>query len=116
MTTIYQHDFTLLQGATLDKSFTFQSAGSPVNLTGYTARMQLRATVDAVSPLLDMTNANGKIILGSGTGNIRLLVSATDTAALNFSTAVYDLELVTAGGVVRRLLRGTVTLDKEVTR
>ena len=42
--------------------------------------------------------------------------SATQSAALDFNSAVYDLEIVSPAGVVTRLVQGTVTLSREVTR
>lgn len=118
MPKLYVHDFTLLQGSTLDKSFTLTANATPVDLTTYSARMQARATVDDVTTLLSLTSGAGELILGASTGNVRILVGAVATAALTFTTAVYDLELVSADAtpVVRRLMRGTITLSKEVTR
>ena len=45
--------------------------------------------------------------------NIELSMTATATAALDFDTGVYDLELV-SGTEVTRLLEGIVTLSREV--
>jgi len=89
---------------------------APVNLTGYTARLQIRETVEATDTLLSLTTENGGITLGGTAGTITLLASATATAALDFVNAVYDLEVISGSGVVTRLLHGTVTLSKEVTR
>jgi len=45
--------------------------------------------------------------------NIEVSMTASATAALDFETAVYDLELV-SGVAVTRLIEGIVTLSKEV--
>jgi hypothetical protein len=45
--------------------------------------------------------------------NIKMSMTATATAALDFETAVYDLELV-SGTTVTRLLEGIVTLSREI--
>lgn len=112
-----QYDFTIEQGTTVAKVFTYKDdSNANIDLTGYTARMQARATIDASSPLIDLTTENGGITLGGAAGTVTINISATETAAYTFTTAVYDLELVSAGGVVTRLLKGTITLDKEVTR
>jgi len=89
---------------------------APKDLTAYTARMQLRSTRASATVLLLLTDSNGRIVLGGTEGSVNLVLSATDTAALSFSTAEYDLELVSAGGVVKRLASGVITLNKEVTR
>lgn len=104
------------QGATFDTTLTWKDeAGTPVNLTGYTARMQIRPEVGSSTVTLDLTTANGRIALGGAAGTIRLTIDAATTAALLPSVQVHDLELV-VGSTVTRLLRGSVTIDPEVTR
>lgn len=88
----------------------------PVNLTSFTARMQIRPTLEDTTVLVSLTTENGGITLGGVTGTIALLLTAAATAVLNFSNAVYDLEIIDATGVVTRLLSGNVILSKEVTR
>jgi hypothetical protein len=53
--------------------------------------------------------------LGGDTGVITLTLTATQTAEIT-ENGVYDLELVSAGGSVTRLLKGSFRLDREVTR
>lgn len=90
--------------------------GVPFDLTGYIARMQVRATIASASALIDLTTANGGIVLGGTAGTIRVIITAAATAALTISEGVYDLELIPADLSVRRLLQGTVTVSKEATR
>lgn len=105
------------QGATFDPVFTWKDQnGLPINLTGFTARMQIRETVDSVAVLHELTTENGGLTLGGSAGTITVQISATDTAAFDFEQAVYDLEVEAANGGVTRLLRGFATLSKEVTR
>jgi hypothetical protein len=89
---------------------------APKDLTSYTARMQLRSSISSATVLLELTSGNGDIVLGGTEGSATLVLTATQTAALSFSTAVYQLELVSGAGVVKRLASGTITLSKEVTR
>lgn len=88
----------------------------PVDLTGYTARMQIRATLEDATVLVSLTTENGGITLGATAGTIALLITAAATTLLTFSNAVYDLEIISAGGIVTRLLSGNIILSKEVTR
>lgn len=106
------------QGSTFDKLVTWKAGTNPapVNLTGCTARAQIRADVDSATVLLSMTTENGRIQLGGAAGTIRILLSATETAALNFDSAVYDLEIVWPDGRVERKMRGSVVVSREVTR
>jgi hypothetical protein len=77
--------------------------------------MQLRTSYSAASASLELTTANGRVSLTSA-GVITLSLTATETAALAAGRYVYDLELVSSGGVVTRLLEGVVTVSPEVTR
>lgn len=106
------------QGATFDYTLTWKSAGVPVNLTGYTARMQVRESYDAGTAILALTNGTG-ITLGGTAGTIALTAAATATAALDgtpHKQYIYDLELVSGAGVVTRLVEGNFTIYPEVTR
>lgn len=105
------------KGATFDVTLTYKDENEVViNLTGYTARLQIRDTQDAASFIHEMTTANGGIVLGGVAGTIQLIISDTDTTAFTETTGVYDLELISSGGAVTRLVEGTVTFYEEVTR
>lgn len=112
----------IYQGATFTKSLTWKTAPdenaatTPVNLTGCTARMQIRAKLESTAPLLSLTTENGGISLGGTAGTVELLIDADDTTAITWKAGVYDLEIVFAGGEVRRLMYGSVTVSPEVTR
>ena len=111
------YSLTIEQGATLSRVLTYKdSAGSSINLTGFTARMSLRTDIEDSSAILSLTTENGRIALGGGAGTITLTVSASDTAALTAGNGVYDLEIVSSGGVVTRLIEGSYTISREVTR
>lgn len=88
---------------------------TPVALSGFTARMQIRDTADATATLASLVSPTD-IVLDDTAHTITLSISATATAAYTFTDAVYDLELVSAAGVVTRLLEGNVTVLSEVTR
>jgi hypothetical protein len=110
------YDILIEQGATYSQVITYKDNGVAVNLTGYTARMQVRATLESASTLVELTTANSRIALGGTAGTITLTISATDTAALTAGRGVYDLELVSGSGIVTRLLQGVATISRNVTR
>lgn len=89
---------------------------SPVDLTGYTARMQIRAKITDTAFIDEYTTVNGKLVLDLTNSGIVINVDAVTTAAYSFTSAVYSLEMVSAGGVVTPLVTGTLTLIPEVTR
>lgn len=111
-----RYDIEIEQGSTFNLPLIWKAGGALVNLTGYTARMMVRADFADASPLLILTTENGRIALGGAAGTIDLTIAATVTAALtDWGRGVWDLELV-SGSTVKRLLNGRAVLAKEVTR
>jgi len=114
------HNFTCNQGATFNRTITWKdSANAAYDLTGYTARMHVRTAIDAANTIITLTTSNSRITLGSNAatkGQITLNISAADTANLTPAIYVYDLELVSGGGVVDRLIEGNFVVKAEVTR
>lgn len=129
-----KYNFTIEQGATVDFAVNYKdSESNPIDISGYQARMQLRPEKGSnilyltLSSSLD-TTYTGLNFSGSGgsnastppsSGSIGVYVSAVTSSLLNFETAFYDLEIVSGSGTtatVTRILEGTVTLSKEVTK
>lgn len=111
------HNITVEQGATFTLSAVYKdSAGAVVDLTGYTARMQIRKRKSTTTTLSDSTTANGEIAITALSGLVVVTIPAATTADFEGKTAFYDLELEDAAGTVTRLLEGVVTISKEVTR
>lgn len=106
------------QGATFRKHFVWKvgTPAAPKDLTGYTARMQIRETVESAVVLKSLTTENGGITLGGATGEIDLYLSAVDTAAIAWDSGVYDIEFIAPNSDVIRRIAGTVIVTKEVTR
>lgn len=110
------YHFAIEQGSTFGRTITYKdSAGDAINLTGYTARMQLRKSIEDESTVIELTTENGRIALGGSEGTITLTIAASDTASLSTVEGVYDLELAT-GSTVEKLIAGTFTVKREVTR
>lgn len=114
---IFTDPLTICQGATFDPQWTFTSAGgAPINLTGCTARMQVRAKITDPVVLVNLTTENGGITLGGATGTIDLYISDENTALFSWRGGVWDFELVWPSGRVTRLAQGTAEVWPEVTR
>jgi len=110
------YHFSMEQGSTFSRSITYKnSSGDAIDLSGYTARMQLRKNIEDAAPLIELTTENGRIAITGSTGTIVLTISAADTASLNPVEGVYDLELV-SGSTIEKLIAGTFTIKREVTR
>lgn len=124
-----KYNFTIEQGTTIKLELAYKDvSGSAIDLTGYSGRMQIRpdfadntktsyiylsSSLNADGTGLNFSGSNGTTTPASGT--IGLFISAVSSSALNFDTAYYDIELE-SGSIVTRLLQGTITLSREVTR
>ena len=120
-----KYSFIIEQGATTDFEVQYKdSNGSPVNLSTYHARMQIRSdyggtlianltsSLDTDGTGLNLSGSNGTTPVSSG--SIGIFISAASSSNFNFDEAKYDLELV-QGSTVTRLLEGKVKLSKNVT-
>jgi len=116
------YDLCIQQNATFSRIFVWtayatgpNTAGAqpqPVDLTGFTAAMQIRAYPLASAVLYD---ASSNITLGGNAGTISLEIPAATTAGFTWWAAVYDLLLTDPSGSVTRFLNGSVTVSPGVT-
>lgn len=122
-----KYTLTMWQGSTFGLSLTVKDANNAVqNLTGYSARMHIRPTYDSESIAESLTTANGEIVITPLEGNVSLTLDATRTAnvyvdrstgtKLPKTVYVYDIELVSAGNTVSKILWGNINVYGEVTR
>lgn len=115
---------TIEQGATfqlalqLSTGGTVADGGTPINLTGYVVRMHVRKRLaNPDPPLLDLSTVSGHITITDALlGKIEIVIPADETEVLDWISGVYDLEIESGTGFVRRLLYGNVKVSKEVTR
>ncbi|CAE6859629.1 hypothetical protein R69746_07749 [Paraburkholderia aspalathi] len=127
-------NFTLKQGADTSISMTWlQSDGvTPLNLTGYSMKLAIKASASSPTALLTLTsaaNTGSRIVLGGTAGTINLIFARADTAALVasglpnvnligtplYQVGAYDLQYTDNAGNVNYLLEGTVSLDPQIT-
>jgi hypothetical protein len=103
------------QGADWYVTFVYQDAnGVPINITGYTAAMQLRSLPSDSATALSLSTGSGITITGA-TGTIAIHATAAQTGAIQAGNYYYDLE-ITSGGIVTRLIQGQITVSAQVTR
>jgi len=112
-----QYDILIEQGATFSRTFVWKDSSEvAVDLTGYTARMQIRKTKSGSTVYITATTENDGITLGGDEGTVLVTIPAADTADLEILRGVYDVELIDSEGVVTRLVEGAVEVSREVTR
>lgn len=90
---------------------------TPIDLTGYTAQMQIRETLDSSTVIHELTSAvGGGISIDTANYTVTISIPANTTRNFDFTTAVYSLELTNPSGVVTTLVTGNLTLVREITR
>lgn len=110
-------NLSINQGATFRHKFTWQDAKKrAINLTGYTARLQARESVESPAAVLDLSTENGGIVLGGTNGTVSLYIAPAQTNPLTQRKLVYDLELYAPNGDVVRLVEGNFTISPKITR
>lgn len=87
---------------------------TPVDLTGYLARMDIKDKIGGTI-LFSLTTTNGRIEIDLVTKKITLLITDEETAAFTWKKGVYTLEMETAGEEVIPLITGKVAVMREVT-
>ena len=113
-------DITIYQGDTYTLQFrvrnlnTDGTPGTYVDLTGCTPKAQIRTSTSATTVLAEFTAT-----LADQTttpGGVTLSLTAAQTAALTYGTAVWDAQVTYPSTAVQTFLQGKVTLIYEVTR
>lgn len=111
------YNLSIEQGIPYVKEFQVKEAtGANKNLTGYTARMQFRPYPESTELSLDATTANTKLIIDTVSSLVKINLSEADTKALAYTSYSYDIELVDSSNKPIRLVQGSVSLSREVTR
>lgn len=111
-------NITIEQGAALSQLIQWKDkSGNPVNLTGYSAKFQVRASKEDTIPIVSLTHSSG-LTLGGANGTIAVSIADSATATYTFTKAYYDLWLSPASPANSsvRLLEGFVYLSKRVSR
>lgn len=128
-----RYSFVIEQGTTIDFEIQYKNSNdTPIDLTEYSGKLQIRSTYAQDSGELFLTlssslNPDGTGLNFSGSngttpptsGSIGIYIASCTSSLLTFDDAKYDLELYSGSGdcpFTIRLLEGNVKLSKEVTR
>jgi hypothetical protein len=110
------YNITILQGS--DKTISLvlkDDDGVVINLTGYTAAMQVRTSPKSTILLDELTTENSRIVIVPLEGKISLVFPNGVSSEYGFVKAVYDLELY-KDDIVSRLIEGSFFVSLEVTK
>jgi len=108
-------DFTVTNGAT-GIYISGGIATAPYDITGFSARMQLRSLPDSPEVVLDLTTDNGGIAINGPDGVIAVHATAAQTTAIDEGPYYYDLEIESNSLIVTRVSQGQAIVSAEVTR
>lgn len=115
------------RGADWHRIFSHESQATrvPFDLTGCTARMQIRSELDSSVVLDTLTTENGRLVLvnrdnplgGVVLAGIKIIFPNAISSAYLWDEAVYDLEIVRPSGLVDCMIETSpIALTGEVTR
>jgi hypothetical protein len=119
-----KYSFIIEQGSTTNFSIVYtDSTGVPVDLSYYSAKMQIRpypGSNDLIAKLRSSLNGDGTGLnmSNAASGAIGIFIASCTSSMFNFNEASYDLDIVSGSGncpYVNRILEGKVKLSKEVT-
>lgn len=116
------YDLVIKRGARFDLSlqWVLDNGPPPVfqDLTGWSAKLQIREAAGAADPAIaTLSTAGGGIVLGGIAGTILASWTAAQTLAMAADThdAVWDLVLTPPGGEPQDFLEGDVIFRDQVT-
>ena len=111
-------NFVIEQNATFDPVVRLKIKGTddPVDLTGFTALMQIRKTRfdDAVLVQLStdsLPEDDGTITIDGPNGTLALFIDHTVTATFDFEYGVYDIILIAPSDRRSRPIEGAITFS-----
>lgn len=114
------------EGATFQQTFQWKTGSLPetsvpVDLTGYTAKMQARVKLTDEIPLFDLTTQNGGIIIEAPEEEGKYTIYISDTknkcgSKRELVVAQYDLFLISGSGVASLQQYGTLQVFPSNTR
>ena len=109
------YNFFMDQGATWSLEIQIlEPDDDPLNLTGFSAAMQMRSDFGTEPAYLTLESPSSGIVITPAEGKLLLTATSTQTLALPAGFYLYDIEIY-SGNFVQRVLQGTVTVNSEVT-
>lgn len=100
------------QGANYSNIITVAAnTGSPLNLTGYTVKSQMRKSYTS-STFYNFTAS----VYDVDNGKIRLELTAAQSQAIVPGRYLYDVEITSGAGNKTRVVEGIVTVSPEITQ
>jgi hypothetical protein len=107
------YSFSIYKGDTYQLIFTVDQ-----DVSAYTAKMDLKTAIDAVSAALSLTTANGKVTQTysaiTGLTTCTATISAADSAALSTLTYFFDYQWTLPDATVWTPIAGRISVVKDI--
>jgi hypothetical protein len=111
-----QKNFEVDQNATF--SFILQykdDDGNAIDLTGASAKMQIRDSKSSTKLAVTLTSPLGGITIDGPTGTVSVKMTPTQTNKLFYPKSSYDIMIIDSNSNKTKLLEGFMTLNRSVT-
>lgn len=106
---------TVIKNRTWSISVTWETDNTPVNLTGYTLRMQVKSDPSS-SAMVTLSSSTGEIVITDATaGKFTINMSATNTNKLVLGKHIFDVLAISPGGERYTVFDGVLTSVLSVT-
>lgn len=111
-------DLIIFQGGSIKQRIAVvNSDGTVRDLTGYSAKLQIRATPSSASPLVTLTDGGGGLTITAPSGFIDIIVANTTVSGYTFTDGVWDLRInASTSDTYEYLCGGNVHVRKMVTQ
>ena len=109
-----RYNISVVNGTTFHISPVWKVDNLPVDLTGYSANMQVRDVSNSL--IVELSTSNGKASINGPLGQTTLTLTATQTSAANLPAGNYNyaLNLTSSGNTVYQILQGAFTVSASV--
>jgi hypothetical protein len=111
-----QKNFEVDQNATFSFIVEYKdSNGLPIDLTGATAKMQVRDQKGGTKLAFSLTSPSGGITIDPTNGKLTIKITPTQTSKLFYPKSSYDIMVTDSNANKIKLLEGYMTLSRSVT-
>jgi len=111
-----QKNFEVDQNATFSFVVEYKDDnGNAIDLTGASAKMQVRDVKGGTKLAVTLTSPSGGIVINGTLGKITVTLTPTQTNKLFYPKSVYDIMVIDSNANKIKLLEGFLTLNRSVT-
>ena len=111
-----QKNFDVDQNATFSFVVEYKDDnGNAIDLTGASAKMQVRDVKGGTKLAVTLTSPSGGIVINGPLGKVTVTLTPTQTNKLFYPKSVYDIMVVDSNANKIKLLEGFLTLNRSVT-